>query len=260
MNPKSLLSQEFMGPTQQEMFQRGVPILVYHSAGNAPSGVHDPYLYARDETFDDQFTRLRNAGFSSMLLDELVGSSRVERHRVVITFDDGYRNVFDHTMNILARHRFHAIQFVVSDLIGRRNEWMTVKGDLPEPLMDQSQIREWLAAGHQIGSHSAAHPKLSCQPLGRVREEIVGSKKRLEDLFGIPINHFSYPFGKYNKAVRAVVVEAGYHTACTMKFGVNTAATPRHELRRITPLSRAELAGKIRHRAGRWAQRWYPKA
>lgn len=255
--PRWLWSQVFLGSAQQKLLQRGVPILAYHGVGDAPAGVQDRYLYVREESFDEQLMRLRNAGFSSARLDELGGPDRDQRRRVIVTFDDGYRNVFNHAMDVLARHRFQAVQFVVSDLIGGRNEWMIAKGDRPEPLMDRSQIREWLAAGHQIGSHSATHAKLRRLPLDKAREEIVGSKKRLEDLFGIPVNHFSYPFGEYNDAVRDMVVAAGYHTACTMKFGVNTAETPRHELRRIIPLSAPELAGKIQNRARKWIKKRY---
>jgi peptidoglycan/xylan/chitin deacetylase (PgdA/CDA1 family) len=253
--PRWLWSQVFLGSAQRKLFERGVPILAYHSVGDAPAGITDPYLYVSEDRFDGQLAQLRNAGFSSAQLDQLGGSDPDQRHRVIITFDDGYRSVFEHAMDVLARHRFHAVQFVVSDLIGGRNEWMIAKGDLPEPLMDRAQIREWLAAGHQIGSHSATHAKLRRLPLAKAREEIIGSKKRLEDLFGIPVNHFSYPFGEYNDAVRDVVAEAGYHTACTIKFGVNTAETPRRELRRIIPLSASELVGKIQHRARTWIKK-----
>src|SRR5579862_1479966 len=225
MNPKQLRSQVFMGSAQRKLFGQGIPILAYHAVGAPPAGVKDPYLYVSEDEFNQQLTRLREAGFRSTLLGESLDQSQ----RIVITFDDGYRNVFDHATDVLKQHGFHAIQFIISDLIGGRNEWMVGKGDVPEPLMDQHQIREWLAEGHQIGSHSATHAKLRRMQLAQAREEIMGSKKRLEDMFGIPINHFSYPFGEYNEAVRDLVVEAGYQMACTMKFGVNTTTTPRHE-------------------------------
>jgi peptidoglycan/xylan/chitin deacetylase (PgdA/CDA1 family) len=259
MTPRLLWSQIFLGSGQKRLFRRGLPILAYHSVGDPPSGVKDPYLYVSKTEFDDQLTQLRKAGFRSVLLDEAGNLPGDERHAIVITFDDGYQNVFDHALDVLAKHQFHAVQFIVSDLIGARNEWMVARGDIPEPLMDQSQLRKWLAAGHQIGSHTATHAKLVEIPLAQAREEITGSKKRLEDLLEIPIHHFSYPFGEYNDAVRDLVAEAGYHTACTMKFGVNNPETLRHELRRIIPLSGPRLAGKIRHRAQAQARKRFLK-
>jgi peptidoglycan/xylan/chitin deacetylase (PgdA/CDA1 family) len=99
--------------------------------------------------------------------------------------------------------------------------------------MDHAEIREWLAAGHEIGSHSCTHPHLSRIPLPQAREEITASKKKLEDLFGRPVEHFCYPYGDRNDAVVDLVREAGYRTACTMDFGVNTVATSPLALRRI---------------------------
>jgi hypothetical protein len=51
--------------------------------------------------------------------------------------------------------------------------------------------------------------------------------------------------------VRELVEEAGYQTASTMDFGVNTANTNSYELKRIFPLSTAQLILKILHRARR---------
>ena len=99
--------------------------------------------------------------------------------------------------------------------------------------MDEAQIREWLAAGHEIGSHTLTHPFLTRISPQRAREEISASKKKLEDRFGRPVRHFCYPYGDWNPAVRDLVMAAGYETACTTEFGVNTGATPPFELKRI---------------------------
>jgi peptidoglycan/xylan/chitin deacetylase (PgdA/CDA1 family) len=132
---------------------------------------------------------------------------------------------------------------------------MIKHGDASERLMDIAQVRDWLAAGHDIGSHTTTHPKLTELTLEAAREEIVASKKRLEDMFGRPVRHFCYPGGKWNDALRELVAEAGYATACTTQFGVNLAGTPPHVLRRIVPLTRSALLGKIVHRLRRRALR-----
>jgi peptidoglycan/xylan/chitin deacetylase (PgdA/CDA1 family) len=154
----------------------------------------------------------------------------------------------EHGLPVLARHKVRAIQFLVSDSLGRHNEWDVAKGDVPVTLMNESQVREWLAAGHDIGSHSATHPNLRHASPAKAREEILGSKKSLEDRFGLEIRHFCYPYGSYNESVRDLVAEAGYRTGCTMQFGVNPPGTPPLELRRVLPLSNAEMLAKIRHR------------
>ncbi|NDD57364.1 MAG: polysaccharide deacetylase family protein, partial [Verrucomicrobia bacterium] len=58
--------------------------------------------------------------------------------------------------------------------------------------------------------------------------------KKLEDRFGLPIEHFAYPFGDYDDAVADLVREAGFKTACTMDRGVNARGTDPFRLRRWT--------------------------
>ncbi len=62
--------------------------------------------------------------------------------------------------------------------------------------MDERQIRDWLAAGHEIGAHTLTHPALAELPPERARAEIFDSRKLLEDRFGVPVRHFCYPYGE----------------------------------------------------------------
>ena len=99
--------------------------------------------------------------------------------------------------------------------------------------MDAAQVREWLAAGHHIGAHTLDHPRLTQLPRRRRAEQIVSSKKTLEDLFGVPIEHFCYPYGDWNPAVRDWSA-AGYRTACTTDAGVNRPTDSPFALKRFT--------------------------
>jgi len=95
-------------------------------------------------------------------------------------------------------------------------------------------VREWISAGHEIGSHSLTHPFLTRLTVEKAREEISASKKKLEDLFGKPIEHFCYPYGDWNETVRDLAQEAGYKTACTTDTGINGAEDSPFTLKRFT--------------------------
>jgi peptidoglycan/xylan/chitin deacetylase (PgdA/CDA1 family) len=241
----------FLGSAQRRLFAQGVPVFAYHKIGIPPRASADPFLYVSPTRFADQLAALRQNGYTPGSLAEPFPSQGNLAHSVVFTFDDGCSDVLEHGLAALELHRFTAIQFLVAGFLGRRNEWDVAKGDMPESLMDTAQIRDWLAAGHAIGSHSMTHRNLRQLRSAEAREEIQGSKKSLEDRFGLPIHHFSYPYGAWNESLRDQVGVAGYLTACTMLFGVNNSATPPFELRRIVPLSGAELLRKIRHRLAR---------
>jgi peptidoglycan/xylan/chitin deacetylase (PgdA/CDA1 family) len=244
----------FLGQAQRRLLERGMPVFAYHRIAQPPSATTDPFLYVSPSRFEDQLARLRHAALSPGSLSQALGPEPGTDRKAVITFDDGFVSVLEHGMEILARHNFRAIQFLVARFLGGKNEWDAPKGDVAEPLMDEAQVRDWLAAGHEIGSHSMTHPNLRLLSPADAREEIVASKKLLEDRFGVQVRDFCYPYGAWNDSVRDAVAEAGYRTACTVEFGVNDARTPRFELRRIVPLSSAELLRKIIHRLRRSTQ------
>ena len=216
----------------RRIFSQGNPVLTYHKLGPRAPRARLKGMYLSGKLFVRQLDELRTAGFCSGSLGESAGPRR--EMRVVITFDDGYVNVLRHGLEPLANTGFQAVQFLVANLIGRHNEWDVAQGEAPEPMMDAAQVREWIAAGHDIGSHTLTHPWLTRIPVSVAREEITASRKKLEDTFGRPIQHFCYPYGDWNEPVRDLVADAGYQTACTTQPGVNTGSDSPFALKRFT--------------------------
>jgi peptidoglycan/xylan/chitin deacetylase (PgdA/CDA1 family) len=216
----------------RQVFESGNPILTFHKLGPRLAGARLKGMYLSGRLFNRQLQELRSAGFSDGSLDTSAGP--YAGRRVTITFDDGYVNVLRHGLDPLAKSGFKATQFLVAGLLGKRNEWDIALGEAPETMMDAAQVREWLAAGHDIGSHTLSHPWLTRLSRAQASEEISASRKKLEDLFGRPIRHFCYPYGDWNEAVRDLVQAAGYTTACTTNPGVNLSGDSPFELKRFT--------------------------
>ncbi|MGB8354466.1 MAG: polysaccharide deacetylase family protein [Chthoniobacteraceae bacterium] len=215
-----------------EYFKSGTGALLYHKVGVRPAGTIFKALYVSPELFEKQMRELKRAGVAGVGMGR--GLVRVGKGWIalVITFDDGFENAFRNSLKPLSENGFQATQYIVTGMLGGRNEWDIARGEVPERLMDAAQVREWIAAGHEIGAHGMTHANLCEIPAAEAREEIVASKKKLEDTFGVPIEHFCYPYGKWNERVRDLVAEAGYLTACTTDRGINTPDTPRLELKR----------------------------
>jgi peptidoglycan/xylan/chitin deacetylase (PgdA/CDA1 family) len=233
-----------LGPFQS-VFEKGNPILTYHKLGPRPARVRIKGLYASQGLFERQLRELNEAGYSSGRLEGCAGPR--PGRKVVITFDDGYVNVLRYGLEPLAHSNFKAVQFLVADLLGRCNEWDMALGEAREPMMDASQVRDWLAAGHEIGSHTLTHPYLTKLSEAQAREEIGASRRKLEDLFGRAVEHFCYPYGDWNEQLRDLVAAAGYKTACTTEPGVNTAANSPWALKRFTARYRScSLTGLFR--------------
>lgn len=208
----------------RSLFDTGRPILLYHKMGRAPWNDRRKGLFVSQQLLCSQLSELTQAGFNFGKLGEPNSGGKI-----VITFDDGYASCFEKGISVLDAFGCKAIQFLVSGRIGKKNDWDSTG----EPIMDISQVREWLAAGHMIGSHTVSHAVLTELPATDAREEIHASRKWLEDTFGIAVAHFSYPLGAWNDRVLSIVREAGYETAVTTEFGVNNAPIDPYRLRRI---------------------------
>ena len=217
-----------------DWFAAAVPIVTYHKLGPRPRGVKLKGLYISDALFRRQLSEWSEAGFRAGSVNAVGTQHGNPAKQVVLTFDDGFENVRRCGLEPLRKHGFTAIQFLVADLLGKTNEWEQREGEAAERLMDAAQIREWLAAGHEIGAHTCTHPHLTRLPPAQAREEIFTSRQKLEELFGRPVRHFCYPYGDWNPAVRDLVAEAGYETAVTTEPGVNHAGADRRALRRLT--------------------------
>jgi peptidoglycan/xylan/chitin deacetylase (PgdA/CDA1 family) len=218
----------------REPFSSGVPILAFHKLGRLPAGIRRKSLYVQRGLFAWQMRDLKRAGFLTVSLDSWRDFSRPNRNRTVLTFDDGSRTVFRYALPVLARHRFSAIQFLVADAIGGTNNWdVRNHGEALDPLMDTAEVNDWISAGQEIGSHTLTHPPLTAIPTVHAKEEIFASKRKLEDLFGVRVRHFCYPYGKWSRRLRDLVEDAGYTTAVTFDFGVNADIRDPFALRRI---------------------------
>jgi peptidoglycan/xylan/chitin deacetylase (PgdA/CDA1 family) len=219
----------------------GVPILMYHHIGRCPHRSRLQWLFYSPKGFRRMMHDLIRDGFQTVSIDDALGGQQPGARRFVITFDDGYESALKYAADFLRGHKLAAIQFLVADFLGRTNEWDSGQRVVGEPLMDRKQVQEWLSLGHEIGAHTLTHPRLSQIPIRRAREEIHSSKKKLEDLFGVPVRHFAYPYGDRNPEVVAIVKEAGFCTACTTDPGFVQAGDHPLQLRRLTAQERIAL-------------------
>ena len=76
------------------------------------------------------------------------------------------------------------------------------------------QIRKMVAEGLcTVGSHGVSHTGLTQLSEEQAHYELSESKRRLEEMLGTEIRHFSYPHSFYSEATNQMVWKAGYDTA-----------------------------------------------
>src|SRR5699024_9929038 len=151
-----------------------------------PRGAYLRGATVHPRRFANQMLLLKRLGYQGVSLQQGLPYIRGEKKGkvVVITFDDGYQNVFQYARPILNELGFTATNFIVADLMGGINEWMLAKGSLVSPLMTAAQIQQWAAEGHEVGSHTLSHVYLSQEPPNEQYRQLEQSKLHLDVLNG----------------------------------------------------------------------------
>lgn len=186
------------------------PILLYHKVDSHRElgGTRLPPKW-----FSAQLYTLKDLGYNTILLDEMVellNDNRSAPLRFLITFDDAYQSLYHYALPVMEKLHYKCAIFVISDYIGKSNRWDLFISSGGFTHLDASEIREFDSLGHTVGAHTRTHRDLTRLTIAEAREEIVSSKHALEDLLGKEVRFFSYPFGRYNEAVRELVIEAGF--------------------------------------------------
>lgn len=163
---------------------------------------------------------LLEAGFSFTTMREAVDDLAADPPRpglAVVTFDDGLRNNYTTALPILDRLGTPATVYVTSGFIGGINPWLTA--DAGGAMLTEEEIRSLARAGWEIGAHTVGHPDMATLSYAACRAEIAGSRERLQDIIGAPVDTFAYPFGRYGPEAVAAVRDSGMRAALTTGSG-----------------------------------------
>ncbi|MEI6732422.1 MAG: polysaccharide deacetylase family protein [Comamonadaceae bacterium] len=195
-----------------------IPILTYHQIAPSPDrGAGFRSLYVAPAAFARQMACLHLLGYQGLSMSALMPYLRGERvGRVVgISFDDGYLNNLSQAMPVLNRYGFSSTCYVVSQYLGKTNEWDRLAGIAPTPLMNAGQLREWTQGGQEVGAHTRHHVHLTQTDASVCNDEIGLCKVELEAVIDAPVRHFCYPYGEFNAEHLAQVRSAGFDSATT---------------------------------------------
>lgn len=208
-----------------------LPILTFHDLAvpNSPVSI-------RPGVFRRGLTRLFERGYRTLSLSEAVelirrGEQAPSGH-FVITFDDGYRSVYEEAFPTLIECGMSATVFLA---VGR-GAGTASEDSLPplcnRPMLSWSQIREMRQAGIELGAHTLTHPDLTRLPGHEVESEIHDSKVVIEQALGTPVRSFAYPFGRYDDRSRQIV-QRHFQCGCSDRLGLITPSSDPYALERV---------------------------
>lgn len=201
-----------------------VPILMYHSISPHASSRFKPFTVS-PSLLADHLAYLQRNGYTSLTITQFVnactrGEALPERS-VVLTFDDGFADFYDNALPLLKRHRFVATLYVVTGFVNGTSRWLRREGETGRVMLGWDQLKDIAAHGIECAAHSHSHRQLDTLSPQVTKMEIIQSKLLLEHHLGQPVWSFAYPFGYYDAVIKQQVREAGFTSACAIKYRLN---------------------------------------
>lgn len=217
--------------------------LMYHSVvpGN---GVPDWRWAVSCRWFVAQLDLLRDEGWTTVCVRDLVHPAGLPNRTVVLTFDDGYADNYP-AFEALAQRGMRATWFIVSRDVGGMSGWDD-PGVAPQRMLSGEQLRAMAAAGMEIGAHSRSHARLTELDDTGLADEVGRSKTELAGIVGESVQSFAYPYGKYDDRAVDAVRRAGYTGACITRPGWALRDNDPLRIRRVSIFAQDDLAALAR--------------
>jgi peptidoglycan/xylan/chitin deacetylase (PgdA/CDA1 family) len=191
-------------------------ILCYHGVGPSTTRTDPGFLRVDPDAFRAQLDLLSGAGFEFVTVSELVdraGDQKPPHGLVALSFDDGMDDNHEYVLPILEAMGLRATVYVTTGLIGKPNPWMGSGSGAR--MMTAAELRDIVEAGFEVGAHTVTHTDLSRLDFETCLREMTESRTTLENLLGIRVRTFAYPYCRYGPAALAAARSAGFAAAVT---------------------------------------------
>ena len=181
-----------------------------------------------DYLHDDGYRFIDEASFLAAIQHPDAGHAK----ELLLTFDDGYEQLHDVYLRELKPRCIPMLVFLVTEYAGKENDWDLSLGRRPFRHLTWEQVEEMSDGGADFGTHGATHRDLTRLDGEALAREIRGSKRAVEESTGRAVRSISYPFGRYNDAVKSKTQEAGYEAGFSLYPGHSNAKVDQFALRR----------------------------
>ncbi len=242
-----------------------IPILMYHHIRPDVEGTVNEFV-VRPEAFEAQVKYLSRKGYRAASVEEAARRARgtwgaggadpaarlaISDRVCVLTFDDGYQDVWEHAVPILDRYGFVGTVFAIASHLGGVNAWSSGE----DRLMNADQLKTLWRKGWTIGSHTCSHPHLPTLPEERQKMELMESKKLLETVIGETVNTFAYPYNEWDRVTRRLVWETGYDFGCAISCPERSVFEDPYAVRRVF-VKRSDSLLSFKRKVSKWYLRY----
>ena len=185
-----------------------VVVLQYHHVSDSTPAVTsiDP------DTFKEHLSYLKDNNFNVIDIKQaqeaIEGNGELPEKAVVITFDDGYQNVYENAADLLEQYEMPYTVFVNPNLMAKHQGHY----------MGWEELKDLEARGARIANHGQTHAHLirrepdetKEQWVERMHYDVVSAQEAIDENLGDQEKYFAYPYGEYDNELRALLDDWGF--------------------------------------------------
>jgi len=229
-----------------------VPVLCYHRIIPKISSIYD----LTPTMLEKQFQFFKANGYHPITALQYLKLQKYPQFfpdkPVVLTFDDGHKSHYQYVFPLLKKYGFKATFFIFPEVVSNH--------DYSHFFITWNELAEMYRDGMDIEAHTFSHPFLTSAKTGVndpgylkwLDHELKDSKKIIEQRLKITVELLAYPYGWFNRIVEKKVIEAGYHGAFSVNWGVNLPDENPFRLKRRTISKGLNLRGMQQYLTSRF--------
>jgi peptidoglycan/xylan/chitin deacetylase (PgdA/CDA1 family) len=189
-----------------------IPILAYHAIlpkeeTNVPQ-VWSPRHTVSEEAFRRQLDFMKSSGWLSLLPEDITAAASTPQSKsFILTFDDGHRSDLT-AAAAMNDYGYRGIFYIPCAHVGC------------DGFVGTAEIKALVANGFRIGSHGLTHSHLTSYSDADLKDQLLQSRERLEEMTGKEVSDLAVPFGRYDRRVITTAIRVGYQRIMTSDVGV----------------------------------------
>ena len=186
----------------------GLVALCYHKVGTEEA--EGRRLNIHPVRLDSHIRHFQRRGYRFI---RAVEADPADKNRsVCFTFDDGFVSTLENGAAVFDRHGLPMTVYIVSELVGHSSEW---EGEQSRPLATWQGLVDLQSRGHEVGNHSASHPKFADLSLDDQLDQIRTCHEAMVG-HGLKPESFCYPYGSLNTDSIRAVANCGYRVGMAL--------------------------------------------
>jgi peptidoglycan/xylan/chitin deacetylase (PgdA/CDA1 family) len=200
-----------------------VPILMYHVINAPKPGTANPELWVSRDDFQAQMKYLADQGYHAVTLQQVWDAwhsgGLLPSKPIVVSFDDGYHSHYTNALPILKAQGWPGVE--------------NLEVNQTQQDLTPDEVKALIAAGWEVDAHTITHPDLTAVDDAQLQQEVAGSRQQIRQQYGVAVNFFCYPAGRFDDRVIAAVKAAGFLAATTTTLGVAKPDQDPYQLPRV---------------------------